>query len=251
MDKFKLDGKVAIVTGASKGLGKSIAVGLAEAGADVCLVARGDQSSTAQQIEALGRKVLPITADLGQRDQVLNITKSVVDHFGRVDTLVNNAGMTRRAPIVDFTTKDWDEVIEVNQTAPFLLSQAVAKQYIAQGNGGKIINIASMQSYQGGISICSYTASKHAISGLTKIMANELASKNINVNAIAPGYMATEITAPLRADVARNKAILERIPAGHWGAPDDIQGLAVFLASDAAAYLHGFTIAIDGGWLAR
>lgn len=251
LDQFRLDGKVAIVTGASKGLGQAIAIGLAQAGADVCLVARGSQSGTTDQIEALGRKSLAIAADLGQRDQVLKIVPQAVEHFSQVDILVNNAGMIRRTPFVDFSLDDWDAVIEVNQTAPFLLSQAVAKQFIAQGTGGKIINVASLLSFQGGITVPAYAASKHALSGLTKSMANELAAENINVNAIAPGYMATDNTAALRDDPVRNKAILDRIPAGRWGAPEDVQGLAVFLASEAASYLHGFTIAVDGGWLGR
>jgi len=251
LDQFKLDGKVAIVTGASRGLGQAIAIGLAEAGADVAVIARGDMTGTAEQIGKLGRRCLQVTADLGLRESVQQIVPKTVEHFGQVDILVNNAGIIRRAHLTDFTEQDWDEVIAVNQTALFFLSQAVARVLIEQGTGGKIINIASMLSFQGGILVPSYTASKSAVMGLTKLMANELAPHNINVNAIAPGYMATDNTAQLRKDPARNKAILERIPAGRWGEPQDLKGVAVFLASQASSYLNGYTIAVDGGWLAR
>jgi len=188
---------------------------------------------------------------LGQRESVTQIVSKTLEHFGQIDILVNNAGIIRRVPFTDFTEQDWDEVIAVNQTALFLLSQAVARVFIEQGMGGKIINIASMLSFQGGILVPSYTASKSAVMGLTRLMANELALHNINVNAIAPGYMATDNTAQLRKDPARNKAILERIPAGRWGEPDDMKGVAVFLVSPAASYLNGYSIAVDGGWLAR
>jgi 2-deoxy-D-gluconate 3-dehydrogenase len=251
LDQFKLDDKVAIVTGASRGLGQAIAIGLAEAGADVAVVDRLDMVETAEQIEKVGRRCLQVTADLGLRESVQQIVPKTVEHFGQIDVLVNNAGIIRRAPLTDFTEQDWDEVIAVNQTALFLLSQAVARILIEQGKGGRIINIASMLSFQGGILVPSYTASKSAVMGLTRLMANELASHNINVNAIAPGYMATDNTAQLRKDPDRNKAILERIPAGRWGEPQDLKGLAVFLASQASSYLNGYTIAADGGWLAR
>lgn len=251
LDQFKLDGKVAIVTGASRGLGQAIAIGLAEAGADISVVDLLEQKNTVEKIEKLDRNCLRVTADLSRRESIEQIVEQTLNHFGHIDILVNNAGIIRRAPLTEFTKKDWDEVIAVNQTALFLLSQAVARVLIEQGTGGKIINIASMLSFQGGILVPSYTASKSAVMGLTKLMANELAPHNINVNAIAPGYMATDNTAHLRKDPARNKAILERIPAGRWGEPEDLKGVAVFLASQASSYLNGYTIAVDGGWLAR
>ncbi len=251
LDQFKLDGKVAVVTGASRGLGQAMAVGLAEAGADIGAVDIIEKSQTAGQIEKLGRKCLQIEADLNDRKCVNQIVKKTLDGFGHIDILVNNAGIIRRAPITEFTERDWDEVIQVNLTALFLLSQAVSIKLIEQGKGGKIINVASMLSFQGGILVPSYTASKSGVMGLTRLLANELAPHQINVNAIAPGYMATDNTAPLRADPVRSKTILERIPAGRWGKPEDLKGVVVFLASDASSYMQGYTVAVDGGWLAR
>jgi 2-deoxy-D-gluconate 3-dehydrogenase len=251
LDKFKLDGKVAIVTGASRGLGQGIAVGLAEAGADICAVDRNKQDETKEKVEALGRKCLTLQVDLANRSKIKDVPEKTLSTFNRVDILVNNAGIIRRAPLTDFSEQDWDEVIQVNLTALFLLSQAVAKVLIQQDQGGKIINTASMLSFQGGILVPSYTASKSGVMGLTRLLANELAPHNINVNAIAPGYMATDNTKALREDPVRNKAILDRIPAGRWGKPEDLQGLAVFLASEASSYLNGYTVAVDGGWLAR
>jgi 2-deoxy-D-gluconate 3-dehydrogenase len=248
---FDLSGKTAVVTGASKGLGAAIAIGLAQAGADVALVARGDMSATREQIEAAGRKAVEVHADLMDRAQTKAVLASVREKIGEPDILVNNAGTIRRAPFIEFSEKDWDEVMELNLNALFFLSQDFARGLIKAGKGGKIINIASMLSYQGGVFVPSYTASKSAVLGLTRLMANELAPHGINVNAIAPGYMETDNTAPLRADSARNKAILDRIPAGHWGAPEDVAGTAVFLASAASNYMQGHTIAVDGGWLAR
>jgi 2-deoxy-D-gluconate 3-dehydrogenase len=251
LDQFKLDGKIAIVTGASRGLGQSMAVGLAEAGADVALVHRSDSAETQERIEALGRRCVTVRADLGDRDSVPTIVAETVARLGGIDILVNNAGIIRRAPLTEFTEKDWDEVMDVNVRALFFLSQAVARVMIEGGRGGKIVNVASMLSFQGGILVPSYTASKSAVLGLTRLLANELAPHGINVNAIAPGYMVTENTRALREDPIRSKAILERIPAGRWGAPEDLQGAAVFLASDASRYMHGYAIAVDGGWLAR
>ncbi|MBD3291090.1 2-dehydro-3-deoxy-D-gluconate 5-dehydrogenase KduD [candidate division KSB1 bacterium] len=251
LDKFKLDKKVAIVTGAARGLGQAIAVGLAEAGADVALVDILPTDETQEQIESIGRKALGIRADLSDKIVVDEIVTKTLESFGRIDILFNNAGIIRRAPLTEFTEKDWDDVINVNQRTLFFLSQAVAKVMIEQGDGGKVVNTASMLSFQGGILVPSYTASKSAVMGLTRLMANELAPHNINVNAIAPGYMATDNTAPLRKDPTRNKAILDRIPAGRWGEPEDLKGIAVFLASSASDYLQGYTIAVDGGWLAR
>jgi 2-deoxy-D-gluconate 3-dehydrogenase len=251
LDKFKLDGKAAIVTGAGRGLGQAIAIGLAEAGADTALVYKSSISTTERKILDLDRKVLAIKADLLQKESIQAIIDQTLKTYGRIDILVNNAGIIRRAPFTELSEKDWDEVIAVNQKALFFLSQAAARVMIKQGRGGKIINIASMLSFQGGILVSSYTASKSAVIGLTRIMANELAPHGITVNAIAPGYMATDNTAPLRADSARNKAILDRIPAGRWGQPEDLQGAVVFLASAASDYLQGYTIAVDGGWLAR
>jgi len=251
IEKFKLDGKAAIVTGAARGLGQGIAEGLAEAGADLALVDILDTSETKEKIEKLGRKAVSIKADLGKKECVDTIISETLAGLGRIDILFNNAGIIRRAPLTEFSEKDWDDVININQRTLFFLSQAVAIQMIKHGHGGKIVNTASMLSFQGGILVPSYTASKSAVMGLTRLMANELSPHGINVNAIAPGYMATDNTAALRADSARNKAILDRIPAGRWGEPDDLKGLAVFLASSASDYVTGYTVAVDGGWLAR
>ncbi|MBN2317847.1 MAG: 2-dehydro-3-deoxy-D-gluconate 5-dehydrogenase KduD [Acidobacteria bacterium] len=251
LDQFKLDGKVAIVTGASRGLGRAIALGLAEAGADIALVDILDMKDTGTQIEKLGRKCIAVKADLGRKESAEEIVRETVKGLGGIDILFNNAGIIRRAPFADFTEKDWDDVMNVNIRGLFFLSQAVAKTMIEQGRGGKIVNTASMLSFQGGILVPSYTASKSAVMGLTRLMACELAKHNIHTNAIAPGYMATDNTKALREDPARNKAILDRIPAGRWGEPEDLQGVAVFLASSASDYLNGYTIAVDGGWLAR
>jgi 2-dehydro-3-deoxy-D-gluconate 5-dehydrogenase len=251
LDSFRLNGKVAIVTGASRGLGASMARALADAGADVALVARGDVSAVETGIRGLGRRSLPLNIDVAVAGAAEKIIDETVRHFGRADILINNAGVIRRASFLDFSEKDWREVMDVNLNAAFRLSQQFARQLVARKSPGKIINVASMLSFQGGVRVGAYTASKSALHGLTKLMANELAPLGINVNALAPGYMATDNTAALRADPERNRAILERIPAGRWGRPEDLDGAAVFLASAASDYLHGFTLAVDGGWLAR
>lgn len=251
LDQFKLDGKNALVTGAGRGLGQAAAIGFAEAGADVAVVDIISTDETAGRIKALGRRVCQIQANLLERAAVQQIVDATVRELGGIDILLNNAGIIRRAPVLEFTEKDWDEVIQINQSAVFFLSQAVARQMVKQGRGGKIINIASMLSFQGGIRVPSYTASKSAVMGLTRLLANELAPHKINVNAVAPGYMATDNTAPLRADAARSAEILARIPAGRWGVPEDLQGALVFLASRASDYVTGYTVAVDGGWLAR
>ena len=251
LDKFKLNNKLAIVTGGAKGLGRSMAIAMAEAGADVVLVDILDMSESEKQIENLGQRCVSVTADLSKKESVDHIINTTLKTMGAIDILVNNAGIVRRAPITEFSEKDWDDVININLRTLFFLSQAAAKVMIEQGRGGKIINTASMLSFQGGILIPSYTASKSAVMGLTRSLANELAPHNINVNAIAPGYMATDNTAKLREDPVRFKAISDRIPAGRWGTPEDLQGVAVFLASEASSYMHGYTIAVDGGWLAR
>ena len=251
LDQFKLDGKVAIVTGASRGLGRAIALGLAEAGADIALVDILDMTDTQAGIEELERRCIAVKADLGRKESANQIVDETVKELGGINILFNNAGIIRRAPFTDFTEKDWDDVMNVNIRGLFFLSQAVAGIMIEQGRGGKIINTASMLSFQGGILVPSYTTSKSGVMGLTRLMACELAKHNIQTNAIAPGYMATDNTKPLREDPDRNRAILERIPAGRWGEPEDLQGVAVFLASSASDYLNGYTIAIDGGWLAR
>ncbi len=251
LDQFKLDKKIAIVTGSARGLGQGMALGLAEAGADIALVDILDMSESKQQIEALGRRCVAIQADLSDKACVSTIVDATVKELGGIDILFNNAGIIRRAPITEFSEKDWDDVMNINIRTLFFLSQAAGKVMIEQGRGGKIVNTASMLSFQGGILVPSYTASKSAVMGLTRLLANELGVHDINVNAIAPGYMATENTKALRQDPARNQAILDRIPAGRWGTPQDLQGVAVFLASGAANYLQGYTIAVDGGWLAR
>jgi len=251
LDKFKLDGKVAVVTGAGRGLGQGAALGFAEAGADLALVDILSTDETAAQVRALGRRVCQVQANLMDRAAIQQVVDRVVRELGGIDILLNNAGIIRRAPFLEFTEKDWDDVIQLNQSTIFFLSQAVARQMAAQGRGGKIVNIASMLSFQGGIRVPSYTASKSAVMGLTRLMANELAPHRINVNAIAPGYMATDNTAPLRADPVRSTEILGRIPAGRWGLPEDLQGALVFLASAASDYVTGYTLAVDGGWLCR
>jgi 2-deoxy-D-gluconate 3-dehydrogenase len=251
LDRFRLDGKTALVTGASRGLGAAMARALAEAGADLVLVGTRSCATTQQAVQALGRQAISLAADLSDRKAVAGLIPRARDHFPSVDILVNNAGIIRRADFSVFSEPDWDDVMKVNLDAVFFLSQAFARDCLKRGAPGKIINIASLLSFQGGIRVPSYTSAKSAVLGLTRLMANELAAKNINVNAIAPGYMVTDNTAALRADPARNQAILERIPAGRWGNPDDLSGAVVFLASAAADYVNGFTLAVDGGWLAR
>lgn len=251
LNMFSLDNKVAIVTGGNKGLGRGVAVALATAGADIVVVSRGSADDTKNDVEALGKKFLFIQADLTSIEKVDHIINETVNTFGKIDILINNAGMIRRDDSLSFSEKDWDDVMNVNSKSLFFLSQAVANQFVKQGNGGKIVNTASMLSYQGGIRVPSYTASKSAVKGLTMIMANEWAQYGINVNAVAPGYMATDNTAALRADEKRNKEIIDRIPAGRWGTPEDLAGTFVYLSSKAADYVNGYTIAVDGGWLSR
>ncbi len=251
LENFKLNGKVALVTGAARGLGQGAALGFAEAGADVAVVDVISTDETAAKVRALGRRACQVSANLLDRHCVSQIVEQVTADLGGIDILLNNAGIIRRAPLLEFSEKDWDEVIQINESAVFFLSQAVARQMVKQGRGGKIINIASMLSFQGGIRVPSYTAAKSAVMGLTRLFANELAPHRINVNAVAPGYMATDNTAPLRADAQRSNEILGRIPAGRWGEPTDLQGALVFLASTASDYVTGHTLAIDGGWLAR
>ncbi|WP_127959115.1 2-dehydro-3-deoxy-D-gluconate 5-dehydrogenase KduD [Serratia microhaemolytica] len=251
LNAFDLTGKVAIVTGCDTGLGQGMAVGLAQAGCDIVGINIVEPSETIAKVAATGRQFLSLKADVSNIELLPQLIAQAVAHFGHVDILVNNAGIIRREDAINFSEKDWDDVMNINIKSVFFMSQTVAKQFIAQGNGGKIINIASMLSYQGGIRVPSYTASKSAVMGLTRLLANEWAGQKINVNAIAPGYMATNNTAALRADDERNAAILERIPAGRWGVPDDMMGPVVFLASAASDYVNGYTIAVDGGWLAR
>lgn len=251
LDDYKLDGKNAIVTGSARGLGQAMAVGLAEAGADIALVDIIDMSETKAQIEKLGRKCTEIKADLSKKESVDVIIKQTVEQLGGIDILFNNAGIIRRSPITEFNEKDWDDVMNINIRTLFFLSQAAAKIMIEQGKGGNIVNTASLLSFQGGILVPSYTASKSAVMGLTRLLANELAPHKINVNAIAPGYMATDNTKALRENPERNQAILERIPIGRWGKPEDLKGVAVFLASTASDYMTGYTVAVDGGWLSR
>jgi len=252
LDAFRLDGKTALVTGSSRGLGQGAAVALAEAGADIALLDRGDASETAARITALGRRVVRVQRDFASAapDELHSAVAEIEGALGHIDILVNNAGTIRRAPAVDYPTSDWNDVLRVNLDAVFHLSQAVGRGMIERG-WGRIINIASMLSFQGGILVPAYTASKHAVAGLTKALANEWAASGVTVNAIAPGYMATDNTAALRADTEREASISARIPAGRWGAPDDLQGAFVFLASDAAAYVTGTVLPVDGGWLVR
>ncbi len=252
LDTFRLDGRIALVTGSSRGLGRAAALALAEAGADLALLDRGDATGTAELVEATGRGVHRIRRDLVEATpaQLASAVEETVAEFGGLDILVNNAGTIRRAPAADHAASDWDDVMAVNVDSVFHLSQAAGRHMIAAGRG-RIINVASMLSFQGGILVPGYTASKHAVAGLTKALANEWAAAGVTVNAIAPGYMATDNTAPLRADEDRATSILSRIPAGRWGEGSDVQGAFVFLASDAAAYVTGAVIPVDGGWLVR
>jgi len=248
---FDLTNKVAIVTGCNTGLGQGMALALAQAGADIVGVNRSVPSETAALIEKAGRRFHSVITDMSKINSVSLVIKEAVEAFGKVDILVNNAGIIRRNDAIDFSEKDWDEVMDVNLKTLFFMSQAFAKQVMKQGSVGNIINIASMLSYQGGIRVPSYTSSKSGVLGLTKSLANEWAQYGINVNAIAPGYMETNNTEALRADENRSNEIIGRIPAGRWGTPNDMAGPIVFLASDASRYVHGYTIAVDGGWLAR
>ena len=247
---FSLTGKTAVITGASTGLGRGMASALAKAGADCVLVSRSSPDDTVKEVTAAGRKVHVVRADVAERSAVERIIGETMQTFGRIDILVNNAGIIRRNESLDFTEQDWDDVMDVNVRSAFFLSQAAAKQMIVQGKG-KIINIASLLSFQGGIRVPSYAASKGAVVQVTKAMANELASKGINTNAIAPGYMVTNNTDQLRNDEERHNAITQRIPMGRWGTPDDLSGAVIFLASSASDYVNGHVLVVDGGWLAR
>jgi 2-deoxy-D-gluconate 3-dehydrogenase len=251
LDNFQLNGQVAIVTGCNTGLGQGMALALAQAGADVVGINVTEPTETRQQVEATGRRFLDLRANLSDISCIDGLIKEALTLTGKIDILVNNAGIIRREDAIKFSEKDWDDVIDLNLKTVFFFSQAAAKQFIAQGHGGKIINVASMLSYQGGVRVPSYTASKSAVMGITRAMANEWASHGINVNGIAPGYMATNNTAALRADEGRSASILERIPAGRWGSPEDLAGPVVFLSSKASDYVNGYTVAVDGGWLAR
>jgi 2-dehydro-3-deoxy-D-gluconate 5-dehydrogenase len=248
---FSLEGRVAIVTGANTGIGRGIAIALAEAGADIVAVGRAAPSETEQTVKALGRRFHVIAADLGSTEPVAGIVSETIAQCGRLDILINNAGIIRRADALEFTEADWDAVMDVNLKTAFFLSQAAARQMIGSGVRGKIVNIASMLSFQGGLRVASYTASKSGLAGLTRLLANEWAAKGVNVNAIAPGYFETNNTDALRNDAQRSREILARIPAGRWGRPSDLGGAAVFLSSAASDYVHGAIMPVDGGWLAR
>ena len=252
LDQFRLDDKVALVTGAGRGLGQAMAVALAEAGADIAGLGSGSLENTAARVRALGRRFLSLKVNLleAQAKDLNEVVARVVAELGSLDILVNNAGIIRRTPVLEFSERDWDDVIQVNLKAVFLLSQAAGRVMVEHGKG-KIINVASVLSFQGGIRVPAYTASKSGVAGITRLMANELAAKGLNINAIAPGYMTTDNTAQLRADADRAPSILARIPAGRWGEPADLMGAVVFLASPASDYVNGTILPVDGGWLTR
>lgn len=247
---FDLAGKVALVTGANTGIGQAIAVALADAGADVAAAGRSPADETVARVRDAGRQSENFAADLSSTVAIQPLVDAVLARFGRIDILVNNAGIIRRADLLEFSEEDWDAVLDTNLKSLFFLSQAVAR-HMAQRGSGKIVNIASLLTFQGGIRVPSYAAAKSGVGGVTKAMANELAAKGIQVNAISPGYVATNNTAALQADETRNRQILERIPSGRWGKPEDIAGAAVFLAAPASDYVTGHILAVDGGWLAR
>lgn len=251
MDFFRLDGKVAIVTGGNTGLGQGYAVGLAKAGADLFVVTYDKNwDETRKLIEAEGRRAEFFQADLAVRENINKVIEQCIKVYGKIDILVNNAGIIKRTPLLEYKDEDWRAVIDVNLNAVYYLSHEAAKVMAKQG-GGKIINVCSMLSFQGGKFVPSYTAAKHGVAGITKAFANELASLNIQTNAVAPGYIATDNTAPIRADEGRSEEILARIPSGRWGYPFDVIGAVVFLAGRAADYINGHILAVDGGWLTR
>jgi 2-dehydro-3-deoxy-D-gluconate 5-dehydrogenase len=251
LDTLRLEGKVALVTGASAGLGASVAVALAEAGADIaCHGNSRTPDATCEKVERAGRRALGVLGDLSDRETPRELVGRVLEEFGRLDILINNAGTIRRAPAADYSEEDWASVIEVNLSSVFRLSQLAGRHMIERGSG-KIVNVASLLSFQGGVSVPAYAASKGGVAQLTKAFANEWASKGVNVNAIAPGYMRTDNTAALQRDETRSRQILERIPAGRWGEADDLAGAAVFLSSPASDYVHGHVLVVDGGWMAR
>jgi 2-deoxy-D-gluconate 3-dehydrogenase len=249
-DMFDLSGMSAVVTGASTGLGGGMSLALAAAGADILLVDHKRRETTAEEIRAEGRKAVSIAVDLATNGSVDEIVRVALDAFGKIDILINNAGTIRRKPAIDVSQEEWNEVITVNATSAFFLAQAAARDMMKRKHG-KIVNIASLLSFQGGIMVPAYAASKGAVAQMTKAMANEWASHGINVNAIAPGYMATDNTKALREDPVRSRSILDRIPAGRWGTPEDVKGAVLFLSSPASDYVHGHTLVVDGGWLAR
>jgi 2-deoxy-D-gluconate 3-dehydrogenase len=249
-DLFDLSGRVAVVTGGATGLGAGMAIGLAGAGADLVLVDRKESEETARSVRQLGRKAVPLVVDLSTMAGVNAVVAEALKSFGKIDILINNAGIIRRVPALDFPERDWDDVMAVNAKTVFFLSQAVARDMMSRRKG-KIINIASLLSFTGGITVPSYSASKGAVAQITKALANEWAQHGINVNAIAPGYMVTNNTENLRKDPERTRSIDERIPAGRWGYPEDLQGAAIFLASKASDYVHGHVLLVDGGWMAR
>lgn len=252
LDHFKLQDRIALVTGASTGLGAAIAIALAEAGAHVaCHGNSRSPQATCDWIKNAGGMAHAISGDLSQPDTPRHLVDQTLERFGRIDILINNAGTIRRAPAADYSDEDWAAVIEVNLSSVFRLSKLAGKQMIERGDGGKIVNIASLLSFQGGITVPAYAASKGGVAQLTKALANEWAKHRINVNAIAPGYMRTANTAALQADETRNRQILERIPAGRWGEPEDLTGAAVFLSSQASDYINGHVLVVDGGWLGR
>ncbi|KJL04670.1 MULTISPECIES: glucose 1-dehydrogenase [Priestia] len=251
VDLFSLDGKVAAITGATRGIGRSMAIALAEAGSDIALLQRSKEFlGVKEEIERLGRKCFIINCDLENASEVSEAISSVVAYFGKLDILVNNAGIQRRSPAVDFAEEDWDAVMNVNLKTVWLLCQQAGRQMLKQGSG-KIINMASLLSYQGGITVPAYAAAKGGVAQLTKALSNEWAAKGVNVNGIVPGYIATDMNEALINDETRSRQIIERIPAGRWGQADDFKGAVVFLASDASAYIHGHLLAVDGGWLGR
>jgi 2-deoxy-D-gluconate 3-dehydrogenase len=251
LELFRLDGRVALVTGGDKGLGQAMAIGLAHAGADVAIVSRSGHNAVAlENIAAAGRRGLGLTFDLARPEAAVQIVSQTTEQLGRLDILVNNAGTIRRAAAAETTLEDFSAVLDVNLAGLWALAQAAGRVMLAQGSG-KIINIASVLTFQGGVRVPAYTASKHAVAGLTKALANEWAARGINVNAVAPGYMITDNTQALRDDPQRSRQILDRIPAERWGTPDDLLGAAIFLASRASDYVHGHVLVVDGGWLAR
>ncbi|MDR7242010.1 SDR family oxidoreductase [Priestia megaterium] len=251
VDLFSLDGKVAAITGATRGIGRSMAIALAEAGSDIALLQRSKEFlGVKEEIERLGRKCFIVNCNLENASEVSEAISSVVAYFGKLDILVNNAGIQRRSPAVDFAEEDWDAVMNVNLKTVWLLCQQAGRQMLKQGSG-KIINMASLLSYQGGITVPAYAAAKGGVAQLTKALSNEWAAKGVNVNGIVPGYIATDMNEALINDETRSRQIIERIPAGRWGQADDFKGAIVFLASDASAYIHGHLLAVDGGWLGR